>query len=546
MKFRAVIVTVMLAAFAAVCSAQQVPPQPQMPMQPLGNGPVVHTGAGSLQGTLSPNGKVAIFKGIPFAAPPVGNLRWAPPAPVQPWNGVRSATAFGASCMQSEHTADMLPWTMEYLDQNRTSEDCLYLNVWTPKVSPTEKLPVVVFIHGGAFTEGSGAVPIYDGTHLAEKGLVIVTINYRLGIFGFFAHPELTAESPHHSSGNYGLMDQIAALAWVQENISNFGGDPGRVMIWGQSAGAFSVKALLNSPIAVGLFQRAMADSGIGSSGIPQPTLAAAEQSGTQFAATHNAANLAALRAIPADQLLAQPGQPAMRLDVIQDGWVLPSAAQTATAKKPISNVSVITGYQANDGMLFSPPLHAMSDYTALLKRMYGEFAPEFEKLYPAKDLEEAKKMLIESTRDRERVSMFLWAVQREQDTDRPVFTYYFDRAIPWPQHPEFGAFHSGELPYFFLNLSLMNRPWTAADRILARDCAQYLKNFASTGNPNGAQDPKAPPSGLPQWDGVHAESPSIMELGVHRGSMPLASKARIEFWTRYFNSDASKNAPPF
>jgi para-nitrobenzyl esterase len=497
--------------------------------------PVVHTASGDLSGVRSSDGKVISFRGIPFAAPPVGNLRWAPPATVQRWTGVRPAAAFGASCMQREH-GDALPWTMDFLDKNQISEDCLYLNVWTPIVSAPAKLPVVVYIHGGSFTEGSGAVPIFDGTHLAETGMVIVTINYRLGVFGFFAHPELTAESPHHSSGNYGLMDQIAALAWVQENIANFGGDPQRVTIWGQSAGAMSVGDMLNSPLGVGLFQRAMADSGIDINSHIGKSLKTAEDQGTAFATLQHAASLKDLRALPTAALLAAQQTAPMHFGPIADGWVMSSTQKAA------SLVSVITGYQANDDLLGAPQFTSASDYTAWVEKEFKQHAAEFEKVYPAHTAEEANRMMAEATRDGNRVAMFLWASQHELDTGRPVFTYYFDRAIPWPQHPEFGAFHSGELPYFFLNLSLMDRPWTAADHRLSRECAAYLKSFAESGNPNGATNANAPTTGLPAWDGVHAETPSTMELGVHLGPMPLAEKPRLDFWTSYFNAIAPKN----
>lgn len=508
-------------------------------------GPVAHTSAGQVSGMRSPDGKIMSFKGIPFAAPPVGNLRWAPPAAAQPWTGIRPATAFGASCMQREH-GDMLPWTSEYLDKNQISEDCLYLNVWTPKLDPKAMLPVIVFIHGGAFTEGSGAVPMYDGTNLAKKDIVIVTLNYRLGIFGFFAHPELTAESPHHSSGNYGLMDQVAALAWVQENIANFGGDPQRVTIWGQSAGAMSVGDLLDSPIAVGLFQRAMADSGIDINSRLGTGLKTAEQQGTAFTTLEHATSLKDLRALPADALLADQLSAPMRFGPIADGWVLPSGAKSGAAAKPAGSlVSVITGYQANDSLLGAPKFASVSDYTAWVTKEFKSDAPEFEKMYPAHNAEEANRMLEDATRDGNRVAMFLWASQHELDSGRPVYTYYFDRAIPWPQHPEFGAFHSGELPYFFLNLSVLDRPWTAADRRLSRICAAYLKNFAETGNPNGSTNTDTPATGLPEWDAVHSDTPSTMQLGAHVGPMPLADKERLDFWTRYLNSLAAKATPP-
>lgn len=237
---------------------------------------VVQTAQGKVEGQKESNSTVTVFKGIPFAAPPVGDLRWRAPQPAAAWQGVRKATAFGASCMQPiiESMLPMhMPWTEEFLTHGKVSEDCLFLNIWTPKAASKANLPVIVFIHGGGFTGGAGDVAVYDGANLAAKGVVLITINYRLGVFGFLAHPELSAESKHHASGNYALLDQIAALRWVKANIAHFGGNPHNVTIWGQSAGAFSVAALVASPLAAGLFQHAQADSGIGVTGLPMPSL---------------------------------------------------------------------------------------------------------------------------------------------------------------------------------------------------------------------------------------------------------------------------------
>jgi para-nitrobenzyl esterase len=492
---------------------------------------VVHTLSGDVSGTQSRDSVVS-FKGIPFAEPPTGDLRWRPPVPAKSWSGVRSGDKFGASCVQRTRDS-FLPWTGEFLTHNRVSEDCLYLNVWTHKLSSTAALPVIVFIHGGGFSEGAGDIAMYDGENLAAAGVVVVTINYRLGVLGFLAYPGLTAESEHHSSGNYGLLDQIAALAWVRDNIRGFGGDPHRVTIWGQSAGAFSVEALIASPLAKGLFQRAMADSGIGKAGIPMADLKAAEEKGKTLAAEHHAATLAELRAIPADQLLQGFG---FSPDI--DGWVLPDSPAALNEKGADNDVPVITGYQANDGLLFMPPSLTMDAYDKLVKRQYGDLADDFEKFYPAKTPEEAKEALLQSGRDRDRVSMFLWASARSKSHRSPVFTYFFTRAIPWQEHPEYGAFHTGELPYFFANLDKLDRKWEDADRALAKTCSGYLKDFAAKGTPNGA--------GLPNWTQVRVGEPSTMELGAKIGPMPLADKERLAFWMRFFDSADSQHAPPF
>lgn len=498
--------------------------------------PIVKTAQGAVSGQVDAASHVASFKGIPFAEPPVGELRWHAPEPPRAWKGVRDGTQFAPSCMQPVHSGDFLPWTKEFLVHGAVSEDCLYLNVWTPKARAGANLPVVVYVPGGGFVEGSGSVPIYDGTNLASTGVVVVTINYRLGVFGFLAYPELTAESEHHSSGDYGLLDQIAALQWVKSNIRAFGGNPNDVTVWGQSAGAMSVGALLVSPVAKGWFERAMADSGVGSASLHLPDLKAAEQQGQRFADAHHAADLKALRAIPAAALLPGPTEHLRFMPVI-DGWVLPGAPSALNKTAAGSDVPVIAGYQANDSMLFTRPIRSKADYDAWAGR-YGTMAAEFKRLYPGDSVDDLRKAVMESNRDRDRVSLYLWAKDRMDHRKSPVFTYYFDRAIPWPQHPEFGAFHSGELPYFFRNLKLMDRPWEPVDHEVAHTASAYLKAFAASGNPN------AP--GLVHWPAVNPADAQTMELGATMGPMPLADKARYDFWVRYFESPESRNAPIF
>ncbi len=499
--------------------------------------PAVRTSSGAVSGRVESASHVTSFKGLPFAAPPVGELRWRPPAPPAAWKGVRDGSQFGSSCMQRTH-GDFLPWTKEFLVQNQVSEDCLYLNVWTPRAKKSARLPVVVFIHGGGFREGSGSIEVYDGTNLASTGIVVVTINYRLGVFGFLAHPELTAESIHHSSGNYGLLDQIAALKWVQTNIKAFGGDPHRVTIWGQSAGAFSVGELLASPQAKSLFCAAMADSGLGITGFPMPDLETAQQTGVRFAADHHARSIKELRAIPAADLLPDSQDHPLSFAPIVDGWVLPDAPNALNQSGGDNDVPVITGYQANDGLLFSSPVRSSKDFDERAHRIYGSMAEEFESLYPGGSVGEMQRSLDQSIRDRDRVSMFLWAEQRLQHHRGPVYTYFFDRAIPWPQHPEFGAFHTGEIPYFFLNLKMLDRPYQPVDFEVSRIASSYLKAFASKGSPNAPN--------LPDWPAVNPASPQTMEIGAKTQPMPLADTAKYEFWIRYFHSAESKNAPPF
>jgi para-nitrobenzyl esterase len=282
--------------------------------------------SGLISGQTNSDG-VTSYLGIPFAMPPVGNLRWRPPQPVEPWNGVRKADHFGASCMQDEMGV-RLPWSRGFMTQGPISEDCLYLNVWTPSRSGAKKLPVMVWIYGGGYSEGSSEVAVYNGEKLATKGVVVVTFNYRVGPLGFLAYPALTAESPHHASGNYGLLDQIAALKWVHRNIARFGGDPSKVTIFGQSAGAGSVGILMASPVAKGLFQRAITESGLGLfRGLDsRKPLAEAEAQGVKYAERMGAHSLAQLRALPsADFAKAIPGMPAGLTGFSSnlDNWVI-------------------------------------------------------------------------------------------------------------------------------------------------------------------------------------------------------------------------------
>jgi para-nitrobenzyl esterase len=499
----------------------------------------VATREGPVQGVTSADGKLEIFRGIPFAAPPVGELRWVAPQPVKPWKSVLKADHFSASCEQ-DLPHSRLPWTEEFMTQNAISEDCLYLNVWTPAASETAKLPVLVWIYGGGFSEGSTAVAVYDGAELAKTGIVVVSLNYRVGVFGFLAYPELTAESPHHSSGNYGLLDQVAALEWVKRNIHNFGGDPQRVTICGQSAGAFSVHALTASPLAKSLFQGAIAESGSSIVGLPTPTLAEAEKHGVAFADEHGAHSLKELRALSPEELMTQKSQAPMglRFSPIIDGWFYPEDPREIFAQGKQNDVPMITGFTSGDSTTFAPPRLTAEQFRAQASQHYGSMAADFLKLYPAGTDDEAKQSQIDSGRDRERVSMYLWALQRDKTSKTPVYTYFFTRAIPWPEHPEFGAFHSAEIPYVFRNLSVMPRPFEPIDHQVSETISTYWKNFATNGNPNGAS--------LPNWSAANEKNAITLEIGAHTGEIPVAPEDKLQFWTTYFHSDAGKSAPLF
>lgn len=496
----------------------------------------ISTTEGKVTGVASHDGSVVSFKGIPYAAPPIGALRWRAPQPHAPWKGILAADHFGASCMQGPNN-EFGPWTREFLYVTPPSEDCLFLNIWTPQPSRAAHLPVLVFIHGGAFTGGSGDVPVYDGEHLARTGMVVVTINYRLGPFGFLALPALSAESAHHSSGNYGLLDQIAALKWVQANIRAFGGDPARVAVAGQSAGAMSVEDLLASPLAKGLFSAAIADSGIGGRGIPVQTLAETEKEGAAFAARQKADSLDALRALPASQLLAAPGI-GLHFAPIVDGWVLPGQPRALTTQPGGNDVPVLTGFQQDDYRLGGVLAITAAQFQQRARHTYGSMADEFLRLYPAATDQEAMQSEAASGHDRLRAGMYLWASRRVQTHHARVYVYYFDRAIPWPAHPEFGVFHTGEIPYAFGTLDKLDRPWEPVDFRLSKTMMAYWKNMAASGNPNG-------PS-LPAWASVSPSQSLVMQLGAQSGPIPPADAARLDFWKRYFASQASSNAPVF
>jgi para-nitrobenzyl esterase len=335
---------------------------------------------GSVQGVI--HDTVTSFKGIPYATPPVGELRWREPKPPKPWQGTRRADQFSAACSQAK-TGPFGPWSAEYIARNAmeggSSEDCLYVNVWTAAAHSGEKRPVLVWIYGGGFNSGSGDVPVYDGEGLASKGVVMVSFNYRVGVFGFLAHPELTRESVHNASGNYALLDMIAALKWVQKNIAAFGGDPRNVTIAGQSAGAFAVNYLMASPLAKGLFERAIAESG--GAFIGAQSLQEAETAGGKLAETLGAHSIAELRTRAAETLLRPTG--GYRASPIIDGYVVRAEVATIFAERRRNDVPLLTGWNADDGVSFGPAPTAET-FRAQAKRTYGDFSDAFLKAFPA------------------------------------------------------------------------------------------------------------------------------------------------------------------
>jgi para-nitrobenzyl esterase len=462
---------------------------------------IIKTDAGAISGLRNDQGDIRIFKGIPFAAPPVGALRWKAPQPVTPWKGVRKCLAFGPSPMQAK-PAPFAMWTEEYLiPKEPIGEDCLYLNVWTGARSAKDKRPVLVWIYGGGFVSGGSAVPIYDGEAMAKKGVIFVSINYRVGLFGFFAHPELTRESGKNASGNYALMDAIAALDWVKKNIAAFGGDPSNVTIAGQSAGSFLVNCLVASPLGKGLFQKAIGESGASFTS-PYPSLQKAEEDGLLLGKSLNANTLADLRNLPADVI--QKKTQGLRGPII-DGYVLPYSIGDIFSKGGENKVSLITGWNEDEGIMFGPKRPAES-YVKDVHEKYGADASTALAYFPGDNDSIAAVSQMRLARDGTfGVQNYAWASQQSGNGAK-VFVYRFARRLPaGPGAPDYGAFHTGEVPYAYNNLRFVHRPWKDGDYKLADIMSSYWTNFAKTGDPNG--------KGLPEWPGFNRRDKMILQL---------------------------------
>ncbi len=480
----------------------------------------INVEGGQISGTLNKDGDVHIFRGIPFAASPVGDLRWKAPQPVKAWTGVRKCDAFGASPMQGTPNP-FGPWSAEYLiPKEPISEDCLYLNVWTGAKSANEKRPVLVWIYGGGFNSGGGGVPIYDGEATAKKGVIFVSINYRVGPFGFFSHPELTKESGHNASGNYGLMDQVAALQWVKKNIAGFGGDPANVTIAGQSAGSMSVNCMVATPLAKGLFNKAIAESGA-SFGRSSLTLQQAEEAGQKMAQTLGASTLAELRAKPAEEILKK----AQGRGPIIDGYVLPEPIPAIFVAGKENDVTLLTGWNEDEGMSFGPAKKA-EEYRKQIQEQYGAKADEFLKYYPAGTDAEAASSQIKVSRDMVfGAQNYTWA-NIASNQGKKVYVYRFTRKLPATgEYARYGAFHTGEVAYAYDNLRFIDhqlRPLEPADDALAKTISTYWANFIKTGNPNG--------KGLPQWPAYSTKDKQIMELGTKTAAESLPDAAALDF----------------
>lgn len=460
---------------------------------------VVRTANGSVEGRGVQQSGVRIFRGIPFAQPPTGELRWREPRPVKNWQGVRPALDFGPRCMQAVVFDDIR------YRSNGVSEDCLYLNVWTPAKSNTERLPVLVYFYGGGFVNGDSSEPRYDGESMAAKGIVVVSVNYRLGVFGFLAHPELTKESPHKASGNYGLLDQNAGLRWVQQNIPNFGGDPKRVTIAGESAGSISVSAHMVSPLSKDLIAGAIGESGAITGALPAVPLAKAEADGSKFVASLGVESLAALRAMPAQQILepAYKGGFASvgRFPITIDGYFLPADPAIIYASGKQARVPLLAGWNSEElgwQPLFGSDQPTAENYRKILAKLYGGRADEVFKLYPASTPEEVVQAATDLASDRFiAYSTWKWIDLQVKTSRARVYRYLYARPRPSPltgnSPPARGAGHSVEIEYALGNLDVNNvYAWTPDDYKVSALMQSYFANFITKADPNGP--------GLPKW----------------------------------------------
>ncbi len=488
--------------------------------------PQVAVAGGALVGKAAAVDGVALheFLGIPYAAAPLGPLRWKPPQPVAGWNEPREATAFGPRCMQLPLFGDMV------FRSRGMSEDCLYLNVWTPAAPGNGKRPVLVYFYGGGFVAGDGSEPRYDGASMASKGLVTVTVNYRLGVFGFLAAPALTAESPQHASGNYGLLDQVAALRWVRNSIARFGGDPARITIAGESAGSISVSALMASPLSRQLIAGAIGESGALIAPIAPPPRAAAEATGSAFMAQLHADSIDALRAMPAQALLQATdpqARPAFDFVPDLDGLFLTEAPVETFTHGEQAQVPLLLGSNSQEGA-YPAILHdrpsTPANYRAALDALFGDRAAEALRLYPGATADEVKRSATALAGDLFIAhSTWRWMDLHRHTGGQSVYFYYYAhprpaRRDPAPgETPDVGAVHSGEIEYALGNLD--GNPvyaWTPADRAVSRTMQDYFVQFVRSGDPNRA--------GLPAWPAVRDS-----HGGITRQTIDAATHAGID-----------------
>jgi para-nitrobenzyl esterase len=480
----------------------------------------VMTPYGLVQGVTEDD--LTVYRGIPFAAPPLDDLRWRPPQPATPWEGVRPATEFAPDPYQGDGSGNV-------------SEDCLYLNIWTPAPSPKTNLPVMVWIYGGGFSFGSTSTPVHNGEHLARKGVVLVSINYRVGALGFLAHPELSAESPRQVSGNYGLLDQIAALKWIQESIAAFGGNPDRVTLFGESAGGISISMLCASPESRGLFRGAISQSG-GSFGPSRRTtypgenmrlLMEAEQAGIAYTRRAGADSIADLRALPPDQLPGGFGSGAAW--PIVDGWIIPGDQHAAYEAGDYNDVDILVGTNSDEGLFFFREPNADAHIAGVHKR-YGPYAERLLAAYPVNG-----DIVGKSARDLISDAAFgwhtwSWARLQAQTGNSRVFLYYFDQHEEHdPDSPaaDHGMPHGVDVPYVFQTLDPADPNLTEGDRAISETVATYWTNFAKRGDPNGP--------GVPVWPEFTNESPQAMHFHNIASPGPVPREDSLRVLDAYF-----------
>jgi para-nitrobenzyl esterase len=505
MKKKAFLIPMFVVFFTVLGIAQQPSP--------------VKVDGGILQGKTEDG--LTVYKGIPFAAPPVGDLRWRAPQPAAIWEGIKQVTDFAPGPIQGGNPP------------SGKSEDCLYLNVWTPVISAKDKIPVLVWIYGGGFGAGATSEANYSGENLAKKGVVLVSIAYRVGQLGFFVHPELSAENPNHVSGNYGLLDMITGLQWVKKNIAAFGGDPNKVTIFGESAGGIAVSMLCASPLAKGLFQGAISQSG-GNFGPPRPTtfpgenqkrLADAERAGEAYLKSAGVSSIAELRKLPADKLPAARG---MSWPII-DGYVIPDDQCKLYSAGRFNDTPILVGYNSDEGASFSPP-RTPEAYIEGVKSRYGSFAESLIKAYPA-----GTTTVPKTARDLARDAAFgwqtwIWARLQSKMGKSKAFYYYFD------QHPDYpadspqadrGSPHGQDVAYVFQHLNTSNPQITKTDIEISEAMATYWTNFAKTGDPSG--------NGVPVWPAFSDANPVVMYFNKTPHTGPVPSAESLKSLDAYF-----------
>jgi len=486
------------------------------------NAAVVKTQAGLIEGAFSEDGQVVSFLGVPYAQPPVGEKRWKAPVAVEPWAGILSCQEFGNSAPQGTMTLEpgtrVMCYGQEYIlsGNDPVNEDCLYLNVWKPSNTQMKDMPVLVIVHGGSFTGGSGRVPVLNGENMAKDGVIVVTINYRVGIFGFLAHPELCAEDPNGRSGNYGIMDQIAALQWVRDNIAAFGGDPAKVTVAGESAGAWSVSLLCQTPETEGLFSQAIAMSGalMDNHGmIPKLSM-------NEMAASHQMVlesvglnTLEQLRNASCEELMAVPGFWAPVCDNMI--WMEDTQAN-------LRDIPLLLGNNSDEGNIFVAADMTKDQFADDLKLTYGDMVAEMEAVYCQEGYTMPEAVFAER-RDRYfAYPMYRWVGMHLEKNSAPVYQYYFSREMP---EVGFGAFHSSELEYFYNNMAYSDLAWEVTDYGLCKVMTSYLLNFLHTGDPNGA--------GLPEWEPY--KNQNVMGLGDTVGMISQPHMDAMEAMDRCF-----------